>query len=131
MLESKAGRRVKLIDFGLSCSVTPGRLLTNFCGSLDYAAPEVLGRRPYDGRAADCFALGVLLFTMVVGVSPFVDRAAAERAACSPFEDRPSVETSPEFRDLIDRLLERDPRRRLTIHGVMAHPWTDYCSNKH
>jgi serine/threonine protein kinase len=45
MFAAPGGRRVKVIDLGLSSSITPGRLLRSYCGSVEYAAPEVLLRQ--------------------------------------------------------------------------------------
>jgi 5'-AMP-activated protein kinase, catalytic alpha subunit len=62
---------VKVADFGLSNLMKDGRLLRTNCGSLNYAAPEIIGRRPYEGTALDVWSCGVILFTMVVGALPF------------------------------------------------------------
>jgi len=141
MFRKKGGSVVKLIDFGLSCSVPPGCLLTKFCGSFRYAAPEVLRRQPCDGRAADVWSLGVMLYVMVVGMFPFVDRLAAEDVNYPPLvtagdrnggdrvETTSRVKTSAEFKDLIEQIFQKEPRRRITIHGIMAHPWTDFLGD--
>lgn len=130
MFATPGGRKVKVIDLGLSCSVWPGRLLTSYCGSVEYAAPEVLLRQPHDGRGVDVWALGVILYTLVVGFRPFLDRKAAlqgdyislDEVAQSP----DGVDTTPEFRDLLQQIFQMDPRQRISIHGIMAHPWTGF-----
>jgi protein-serine/threonine kinase len=65
---------VTLTDLGLSRRISPppaSQLLTTRCGSEDYAAPEILLGQPYDGRATDAWALGVLLYALMEGRLPF------------------------------------------------------------
>uniref|UniRef100_A0A0G4FGQ9 Protein kinase domain-containing protein n=1 Tax=Chromera velia CCMP2878 TaxID=1169474 RepID=A0A0G4FGQ9_9ALVE len=59
---------VKLNDFGLCAVVKPGQMLRTPCGSVPFAAPEVMGRGPYEGFAADAWALGVVLLELLCGV---------------------------------------------------------------
>ncbi|KAK9473475.1 kinase-like domain-containing protein [Dipodascopsis tothii] len=69
-----------LSDFGLSREIDPAHpLLSTRCGSEDYAAPEIIMGQPYDGRATDVWALGVLLYALVEGRLPFDSRAANGR----------------------------------------------------
>lgn len=63
-----------LTDLGLSRRIPAppaSPLLTTRCGSEDYAAPEILLGQPYDGRATDAWALGVLLYALMEGRLPF------------------------------------------------------------
>jgi len=65
---------VALTDLGLSRYIPQppqSPLLTTRCGSEDYAAPEILLGQPYDGRATDAWALGVLLYSLMEGRLPF------------------------------------------------------------
>ncbi|KAF2086551.1 kinase-like protein [Saccharata proteae CBS 121410] len=63
---------ITLTDLGLSRRIaTPTTLLSTRCGSEDYAAPELLLGQPYDGRATDAWALGVLLYALMEGRLPF------------------------------------------------------------
>ncbi|XP_012578319.1 PREDICTED: testis-specific serine/threonine-protein kinase 5-like [Condylura cristata] len=66
---------LKLSDFGFASRVRPkSSLLSTFCGSVAYTAPEILMSRKYDGEQADLWSLGVVLYAMVSGKLPFKER---------------------------------------------------------
>lgn len=92
-----------------------------------YVSPEILttaaGGR-YSGRAADCWSLGVLLYTLLVGRYPFHDSdpgALFAKIRRGHFTVPESL--SARARCLIRSLLRRDPRDRLTAEEVLGHPW--------
>lgn len=64
-------KRVKIADFGLSNVMRDGKLLRTNCGSLNYAAPEIIGKRYYEGTSVDVWSCGVILYTMLSGCLPF------------------------------------------------------------
>jgi 5'-AMP-activated protein kinase catalytic alpha subunit len=64
-------KMVKIADFGLSNLMRDGKLLRTHCGSLNYAAPEIIGKQSYEGTAVDVWSCGVILFTMLAGSLPF------------------------------------------------------------
>ncbi|KAF9401627.1 hypothetical protein BGZ76_007518, partial [Entomortierella beljakovae] len=71
---------VKLTDFGLAKVIEKDApLLTTRCGSEDYASPEVILGQPYDGREADIWSLGVVLYALLVGFLPFNMRTGMGR----------------------------------------------------
>ncbi|KAF9421635.1 hypothetical protein BGZ94_008796, partial [Podila epigama] len=63
--------KIQLIDFGSSAYLKEGREFDTFCGTLDYAAPEVLTGKKYEGRKQDIWALGILLYTLIYKENPF------------------------------------------------------------
>ena len=65
---------IQLIDFGSATHLRPDKKRFDlFCGTLDYASPEVLMGHPYDGPQQDVWALGILLYTLVYKEVPFLN----------------------------------------------------------
>lgn len=74
ILISKNGN-IKIIDFGLSNLYSPQSHLNTFCGSLYFAAPELLNARPYTGPEVDVWSFGIVLYVLVCGKVPFDDQS--------------------------------------------------------
>jgi serine/threonine protein kinase KIN1/2 len=74
ILISKNGD-IKIIDFGLSNLFAPRSLLKTFCGSLYFAAPELLQARQYTGPEVDVWSFGIVLYVLVCGKVPFDDQS--------------------------------------------------------
>ncbi|GFT12700.1 tribbles homolog 2 [Nephila pilipes] len=90
-----------------------------------YVSPEILSPTSnYSGRAADCWSLGVMLYTMLVGRYPFHDTEPSGlfhkiRRGCYTVPDH----LSSRAKCLIRSLLRMDPSERLTAEEVLDHPW--------
>ena len=74
ILISKTGD-IKIIDFGLSNLFSPRNHLKTFCGSLYFAAPELLQARQYTGPEVDLWSFGIVLYVLVCGKVPFDDQS--------------------------------------------------------
>ncbi|XP_006830942.1 PREDICTED: testis-specific serine/threonine-protein kinase 5-like [Chrysochloris asiatica] len=115
---------LKLTDFGFANhSGCKNALLSTFCGSVAYTAPEILMSRKYSGQQADLWSLGVILYAMVTGKLPFKERQPhrmLHRMRRGP-TFRPGL--SPECQDLIHSLLQLCPHARLDLQQVATHPW--------
>lgn len=115
---------IKIIDFGLSNLFRPDQLLNTFCGSLYFAAPELLNAEPYVGPAIDVWSLGIVLYVLVCGKVPFDDQSMP---ALHEKIKKGKVEyphwLSVECRDLLQRILVVNSKERITLHEVMTHPW--------
>ena len=58
-------------DFGFAISTIKNRLLETFCGSYAYCCPQILRGEPYDGKKADVWSMGVVLYAMACARLPF------------------------------------------------------------
>jgi serine/threonine protein kinase len=74
ILISKTGD-IKIIDFGLSNLFAPRSHLKTFCGSLYFAAPELLQAKAYTGPEVDVWSFGIVLYVLVCGKVPFDDQS--------------------------------------------------------
>lgn len=74
ILISKTGN-IKIIDFGLSNLYSPHSHLSTFCGSLYFAAPELLNAKVYTGPEVDVWSFGIVLYVLVCGKVPFDDQS--------------------------------------------------------
>ncbi|XP_020581491.1 calcium-dependent protein kinase 1-like [Phalaenopsis equestris] len=117
---------LKTIDFGLSIFFKPGDMFSDVVGSPYYVAPEVLRKRY--GTEADIWSAGVIVYILLSGVPPFW--AESEEGIFDEvlhgdldFESDPWPSISNSAKDLVKKMLERDPKRRLTAHEVLCHPW--------
>lgn len=69
---------IKLTDFGLARFVKPNHMLETRCGSEEYAAPELILGKIYDGKKTDTWAMGVVLYALVTGAIPFLEPTVDE-----------------------------------------------------
>ncbi|XP_030926738.1 calcium-dependent protein kinase 32-like [Quercus lobata] len=117
---------LKAIDFGLSIFFKPGETFTEIVGSPYYMAPEVL-KRNY-GPEIDVWSAGVILYILLCGVPPFwaeTEQGVAQAIIRSvvDFKRDPWPRVSDNAKDLVKKMLDPDPKRRLTAQGVLDHPW--------
>ncbi|GAA5900103.1 uncharacterized protein JCM6883_006090 [Sporobolomyces salmoneus] len=116
--------QVKLIDFGSAIlwdTSKPAPLQSGrFCGTSSFASPEAFSpETPYDGEAAEVWALGVILCLLLTGSHPF----ARPEDARFGFLARFKVPISPLAYDCIRKCLTVDSKRRIRLHDLLNHPW--------
>ncbi|XP_009615813.1 CBL-interacting serine/threonine-protein kinase 12-like [Nicotiana tomentosiformis] len=118
---------VKVSDFGLSAiseQIKQDGLFHTFCGTPAYVAPEVLGRKGYDGAKVDLWSCGVILFVLMAGYLPFHDQnVMAMYKKIYKGEFRCPRWFSPELARFLTRLLDTNPERRITIPEIMNNRW--------
>ncbi|KAK4265372.1 hypothetical protein QN277_026432 [Acacia crassicarpa] len=118
---------LKVTDFGLSTFAEHLRqdgLLHTTCGTPAYVAPEVIGRKGYDGDKADIWSCGVILYVLLAGFLPFQDdnlMAMYKKIYRGDFKCPPWF--SSDARRLITKLLDPNPSTRITISKIMDSPW--------
>ncbi|KAK3205266.1 hypothetical protein Dsin_019312 [Dipteronia sinensis] len=117
---------LKAIDFGLSVFFKPGERFNEIVGSPYYMAPEVL-KRNY-GPEVDVWSAGVILYILLCGVPPFwaeTEQGVAQAIIRSviDFKRDPWPKVSDNAKDLVKKMLNSDPQKRLTAEQVLEHPW--------
>lgn len=117
---------IKVADFGMAAWQTGARegLLQTACGSPHYAAPEVVMGLAYDGRASDIWSCGVILFALLAGRLPFDDEdlgTLLDKVKNGQYEMPTGI--GPDARDLIERMLQRDVEKRITMLEILVHPF--------
>ncbi|KAG2616249.1 CBL-interacting protein kinase 17-like isoform X1 [Panicum virgatum] len=118
---------IKISDFGLSAlpqHLGNDGLLHTTCGSPNYIAPEVLQNRGYDGSLSDIWSCGVILYLMLVGYLPFDDRNIVVLYQ-KIFKGDTQIPKclSPGAQNLLQRILEPNPMKRITMAEIKAHEW--------
>lgn len=135
VMYNKDSHQAKLIDFGFAsetAEINPTtkekveKLQTNYCGSVHYAAPEIVKRTPFNGKKADVWSLGVLLFVLLSGLFPFDDSRSRvevifDKIVAAEFFT-PSY-LSSDAQSLLKIMLQADPTKRPTVKEVLKHPW--------
>uniref|UniRef100_A0A0E0GUP4 non-specific serine/threonine protein kinase n=1 Tax=Oryza nivara TaxID=4536 RepID=A0A0E0GUP4_ORYNI len=125
-IHQKEDSPLKAIDFGLSIFFKPGETFTDVVGSPYYVAPEVLMK--HYGREVDVWSAGVIIYILLSGVPPFWDESEQgifEQVLKGDldFSSEPWPNISESAKDLVRKMLIRDPKKRLTAHEALCHPW--------
>ncbi|KAK3927813.1 Serine/threonine-protein kinase 17A [Frankliniella fusca] len=118
---------VKLCDFGISRYLGEGADVREILGTPDYVAPEVLNYEPIS-LATDMWSVGVLLYVLLTGCSPFGGETKQETfcniSQCRlDFPDDLFEDVSDNAKDLMRKLIVKDPKRRLSASECLRHHW--------
>ena len=140
---------VKICDFGVSRQLSTGReTMKEQCGTPAYIAPEILLDEGYSGFKVDMWSAGVCLYAMLIGSVPFKASTMSklqnliikgeydfkfQTNANSKNLQNPKAATtllSEEVQDLISKLLQTDPNKRLSAVETLHHPWIQACDDE-
>jgi calcium-dependent protein kinase len=117
---------LKATDFGLSVFIEEGKVYRDIVGSAYYVAPEVL-RRSY-GKEIDIWSAGIILYILLCGVPPFWSET--EKGIFNEiikgeidFDSQPWPSISESAKDLVRKLLTKDPKQRISAAQALEHPW--------
>lgn len=127
-------KRLKISDFGLSTLYTSSssseslssrkNLLHTTCGTPSYVAPEVLEDEGYDGKSADIWSIGVILYVLCAGYLPFDEKTLPvlfEKIQTANYSV--PLHFSQSLRNLLSTILVTDPKSRSSIEQIRNHPW--------
>lgn len=105
---------LKIIDYGLAKILKNNEEATSFCGTPEYIAPELVNKQAYD-KNVDWWAVGVLIYEMLIGVTPFFNKnqnvlmSKIQNASfVFPNRNRYKIDYSDEVQDLVEKLLVKD-----------------------
>uniref|UniRef100_A0A8C5D665 Serine/threonine-protein kinase BRSK2-like n=1 Tax=Gouania willdenowi TaxID=441366 RepID=A0A8C5D665_GOUWI len=115
---------IRIADFGMASLQVGDSLLETSCGSPHYACPEVIRGEKYDGRKADAWSCGVILFALLVGALPFDDdnlRNLLEKVKLGVFHMPHFI--PPDCQNLLKGMIEVDAGKRLTLEQIQKHTW--------
>lgn len=117
-----------LVDFGFAKHIPDGQTFT-FCGTPNYTCPEIISNEGH-GFPVDWWAFGVVVYEMVSGENPFYYDGISDMQLLEDIthnDPEPLAEDfSDEVKDLISKLLIKDPQRRLgsvNMSDILNHPW--------
>jgi serine/threonine protein kinase len=119
---------LKLIDFGFA---TKEQISNNRKGTIQYMAPEIYAKKEYRGEQADLFGCAVTLFNLVTQQTPFTTADKDDKYYSHVingewkkyWESQRSSDLSKSFKDLIQKMIDPEPRNRLTMDELKRHSW--------
>jgi serine/threonine protein kinase len=132
LLLDRSQENVKIIDFGFAAQTTSKDVkLRAFCGTPSYMAPEIIRGEGYSGFAADVWALGVVIFTLIAGALPFAGRTELQLYA----KIRRGVFSFPDIigepiRRLVRACMKMDPTSRPAVTSILRNSWVSNTAER-
>uniref|UniRef100_A0A1I8Q0C0 Serine/threonine-protein kinase ULK3 n=1 Tax=Stomoxys calcitrans TaxID=35570 RepID=A0A1I8Q0C0_STOCA len=119
---------LKVADFGFAQHLKLGEINQQLKGSPLYMAPEIIRKQRYDARA-DLWSIGVILYECLFGRAPYSSKTIEELLtrikSCERITLPPNVRISKECEDLLSRLLQHDPAKRIAFNDFFNHAFLD------
>ncbi|GIL76111.1 hypothetical protein Vretifemale_5833 [Volvox reticuliferus] len=125
LLMSSSGK-VKISDFGSARFCEKSDMIFATAGTPSFMAPEMCQGKQFNGFPGDIWALGICLFMFVFGKPPFTGNTTYqiyEAIQRGELQFPAEIPASGELKDLLTRLLQKDPAQRISLEEIPAHPW--------
>ena len=116
--------KIKICDFGTSLMFKRGEIQNQIVGSIYYIAPEVL-KKKYNSKC-DIWSCGIIMYILLTGVPPFGgkdNKTIIKKILLSDYDKNKLQKKCKPCIDLIDKLLERDVKKRIRADTALAHKW--------
>ena len=119
---------IKLIDFNLSKYLNNNEKTKEPYGSVGYSSPEMLLDLPYDNKI-DEWSIGILTYLLLCGKLPFSDEHSEREVARQTIHEKLSFtqpiweKKSKEAKDFVNKLLNKDPKKRMSVKEALTHSW--------
>ncbi|TGZ63952.1 hypothetical protein CRM22_006631 [Opisthorchis felineus] len=125
--ETSKSTNIKLVDFGLSKKLNPNEPVRVTTATPEFAAPEIARYEPV-GFYTDMWAIGVLTYVLLSGLSPFSGSSTEETLervvqGRYTFDHENFRGISDGAKDFISKLLQKQPSQRMTVYEALEHPW--------
>ncbi len=121
---------LKIVDFGIFGSTRGNNPEKSNAGSLKYMPPEVLIGFNESSPKIDVWALGIMLYALIMGTFPFKSSNKEELKRQIIEKDisinRKEKSISQNCKDLISKMLDKDPNKRIGVSEIFDHPWISY-----
>lgn len=117
----------KFLDFGLSTTLFKGETNKRMLGSIAFLSPEIVSQEPHS-HSTDIWSLGIILYIMLTGCFPFIHTSAGMtmhniKLKAINFRQQCWMGVSDPAKDLVSKLLHKDPYQRIDIQSILNHPW--------
>lgn len=115
---------LKIADFGLGKDYKNRDFLMTACGSPCYAPPEMFQNRKYNPEKVDVWALGVIMYAMLLGFLPFDDKDSRKILTnMMDYKIRFPNNFTSDLTDLLKKMINLNPAERITLKEIEGHPW--------
>lgn len=119
--------KIKIVDFGIAGLFAGHKSEITKAGSVNYLSPEIISRKNLNASPAlDVWAIGCILYSILIGSLPFADKnekVLMKKIVSQEVEFPKNVKISGEVTDLIKKMLNKNPEKRIRIIDIKQHPW--------
>ena len=114
---------IKISDFGFAKTFNDNDLISTFCGSPLYMAPEILKLTEYTNKA-DIWSLGVIIYEIIFKKHPYPSKNKIELIKHIKSNSKIKIPTiNTQLKDLLEKLLEKNEYKRISWENIFTHPW--------